>query len=308
MSGFQLLKYFILILVGLWLVWFLTGGVNRQISQEGAFIEQPETPENSWKTYNKNLSSFNIFSQDQDKQQTEIRKDLERAQEIVGVSAYKDKIILKKGSATSQDPNREYLIIELVGTSKDKVSMEGWRLQSVMTGKSMAIPEASYLPHTSTVNSKRVIFASSGDRFYITTGRSPIGTSFRTNLCTGYLEQFQNFYPYLKKECPVPEDEDDFITIGPNALNDDCIDYVERLRTCEINTKTLPLDMQHECQVYINNEINYNACVSKHKNKPGFYRQEWRIFLNREEEMWKQKRETIKLMDAEGNLIDILTY
>ena len=248
------------------------------------------------------------FPKNQGEQQTEIREGLERAQEVVGVSAYKDKIILRKGGATSQDPDKEYLIIEFVGTSNDKVSTEGWRLQSVMTGKNITLPEASYLPQTSTINSKRVVFASSGDKFYITTGRSPIGASFRTNLCTGYLEQFQNFYPTLKKECPAPEDEDDFITYGPNAFNDDCIDRVERLRKCEINTKTLPIDTQYECGVYIAQEINYNACVKKHKDEPNFYRQEWRIFLNREEEMWKQKREVIKLVDGEGNLIDTLTY
>ncbi len=309
MDGFQLLKWFILIFIGLWLIWFIGGGVEREMSQGGAFVEQPKEPLGSWKTYDKNFPDLNPFSiKNPSEEQQEIRENLEKAQEVVNISTYKGKVVLKKGNATYDNPNKEYLIIEFGGGDRNKVNITGWKLQSAVTGKSITIPEASYLPYTSTVNSKQDVFVSSGEKIYITTGRSPIGTSFRTNLCTGYLEQFQNFYPYLKKECPAPEDEDDFITTGPNAFNDDCIDYVENLSTCKINTRNLPLDMQHECQVYINNEINYNACVKKHKNEPGFYNQEWRIFLNRSEEMWKQKRETIKLMDSEGNLIDTLTY
>ena len=95
---------------------------------------------------------------------------------------------------------------------------------------------------------------------------------------------------------------------GPNALNDACIDFIERMRTCTINAKPLPLTMQYECSSFINSEINYQTCVTNHKNEEDFYKSEWRIFLNRDEELWKAKRETIRLLDADGKVIDSLSY
>ncbi len=309
MEGMQLLKWFIVIFVGLWFVWFFTGGPTRQSSIDGTYIKPPSEPlSNSWGFYNKDLP-FSIVRKSSGKSNSEeIREDLEKAQEIAGVSSYSDKIILKNGDARDDDFNQEYLIIEASDKNKNKINITGWTIMSAVTGKRIVISEASYLPYTSKVNYQENIFLSPGDKVYLVTGRSPVGTSFRTNLCTGYFEQFQNFTPRLKRVCPRPEDESDFITTGPNRLNDNCIDYTERIPRCEIVTKSLPLDMQYECGVYVTNEINYNACVSKHKNESGFYRPEWMIYLNREEEMWKDRRETIKLMDNNDNLVDSITY
>ena len=305
MSGGQLLKWFIIIFIGLWLVWFFTGGPERKSSQGGTYIKPLENPLNdSWTFYNKKLP----FSTSGKKNSEELRENLEKAQEIAGVSSYNDKIILKKGNAKDDDFNQEYLILEASDKNKNKINITGWIIESAITGKKITIDKASYLPYTSKVNYQENIFLSPGDKVYLTTGRSPIGTSFKVNLCTGYFEQFQDFTPYLKKECPRPENESDFITSGPNRLNDDCIDYVEKIPRCEIVTKSLPLDMQYECGAYITNKINYNSCVDRHKNEPNFYKPEWRIFLNREEELWKQKRETIKLLDNNGNLVDTITY
>ncbi len=301
MTAGQFLKWLIVIFIGLWVVWVFTGGPERGTSQGGIFIKPSDSIENSWKTYNKN--KFTIG------QSTEkIQEDLEKAQEIVGVSSYKDKVIIKNGYASNDDPNREYLIIESSKKNKEKINITDWTLESVITGKKIAIKKASYLPYTSTVNTEEPIFLSPGDKAFITTGRSPIGVSFRTNLCTGYLEQFQDFYPTLKKQCPRPEDEKDFITTGPNRLNDECIDYTERIPRCTLVTKSLPIDMQYECSLYISSKINYNSCVGNHKNEEIFYGSEWRIFLNRDEELWKSRRETIKLLDGNGNFVDSITY
>ncbi|MBU1557499.1 hypothetical protein KKC45_00895 [Patescibacteria group bacterium] len=309
MSGGQLLKWFILIFAGLWFIWFFTGGPERQSSQAGTYIKPPSEPlTGSWNFYNKELPFTIVRTSSEKSASEEIREDLEKAQEKAGVSVYNDKIILKNGDARDTNFDREYLVLEASDKNTDKINITGWTLTSVITGNKITIGKASYLPYTSKVNYQENIFLSPGDKVYMVTGRSPIGTSFRTNICTGYFEQFQNFTPYLKKECPEPEDEDDFVISGPNRLNDDCIDYVERIPKCELVTKSLPLDMQYECGVYITSEINYNSCVKKHKNESDFYKSEWRIFLDREYTLWKDKRETIKLLDANENLVDTITY
>jgi len=298
-------KWLIIIFVGLWIVWFFTGGPDRYTSKGGTFIE-PITPfDTQWKTYGKKITVITETTKTDESQQ--IRTDFEKAQGLAGVSFYKDKVFLKKGLANYSDSDSEYLIIETDKNNTGRIGVSDWSIESIMTGEKIYIGKATYLPYSSKVNTLESIFLSPGEKIYLTTGRSPIGTSFRTNLCTGYFEQFQNFSPALKKECPLPEDEASFITVGPNSYNDECIDLVKDIPRCEINTKTLRAGLQYECQTYIAN-INYNNCVDIHKNEENFYKDEWRIYLNRETELWKNSRETLRLFDAEGKVVDTITY
>lgn len=303
MSSTQFLKWLLIIFTALWIIWFFTGGPQRQTSQRGIFILPISSPENTvWTAYDRKSSSGETDNTEQ------VKTNVETIQELAGKSLYSDKITLRSGNASVDQVDREYLMLEASQNNTNRINITGWTLESAVSGKSITIGEGAYLPFTGTVNTQEPIFLSPGSRVYITTGRSPIGTSFRTNICTGYLEQFQDFSPSLRTNCPRPEDESDFIISGPNALNDQCIDFVERIPRCQINTKQIPIDMQYECSLYITSKINYNTCVTNHKNEPGFYDLEWRVFLNRDEELWKSKRETIKLLDNNNNLVDTITY
>jgi len=308
----EVLKWFAIFFGGLWLIWFLTGGPDRQTSQAGMYIKQPNEPGEKWYLYNKSNPIMDIFNassfSNANSGSGEIREDLEQAQELAGSSYYKDKIILRDGDTRDSDPNYEYMEITSSPDNADRVNITGWTIESMVTGQRISIEKASYLPQMYNVNYQEPIFISPGDKVYIHTGRSPIGTSFRTNLCTGYFEQFQDFNPSLRTECPLPENEPDFVTIGPNAFNDNCIDYVESIPRCQIVTEQLPLTMQPECITYINTKINYKTCVSRYKDKPNFYKPEWRIYLNRNSEMWKEQRDVIRLLDANGKVIDTISY
>ena len=46
------LKWILFILIGLWLVWFLTGGPSREEAKQGIFIKPP-APLDSGETYGK---------------------------------------------------------------------------------------------------------------------------------------------------------------------------------------------------------------------------------------------------------------
>jgi hypothetical protein len=70
----------------------------------------------------------------------------------------------------------------------------------------------------------------------------------------------------------------------------------------------MPIYLSQGCQDAIVTKLNYNSCVDMHRNDPGFYRLEWRIFLKREEELWKSKREIIKLLDETGKVVDYISY
>jgi len=151
-------------------------------------------------------------------------------------------------------------------------------------------------------------FLSPGEKAIIVTGRSPKGVSFRLNICTGYFSQFQNFTPSLPKQCPLQRDED--YPTGPNGVTDICIDYLESIGRCETNVGSLPLLLASDpvCQEYISLNVHYGGCVNIHKNDSDFYKSEWRIFLGRGNALWKDRRETILLVDEEGKTVDSMSY
>lgn len=311
MEAKDFLKWLAIVMVGLWFLWFFTGGPERGISRGGVYIEPANPVGDTWRAYGgEGFSFFNFGSSSNspDSSDSTTEEEFEKAQELAGISIYKDKVFLKSGNAKTNDVDKEYLKITSSRLNSDRVGLTGWTIESVSTGKKITLDEISYLPYTSKVNPQQAIFIYPGDTVFVITGRSPIGTSFRENLCTGYFEQFQDFYPSLKRSCPRPEDEPDFVRYGTVSMSDKCIDYVEDINRCKIVTETLPINLENECMDYINTKINYNTCVDKHKEDDGFYFSQWRVFLNRDLELWKQKRENLRLLDAGGKLVDTLSY
>jgi hypothetical protein len=63
-----------------------------------------------------------------------------------------------------------------------------------------------------------------------------------------------------------------------------------------------------ECHSFIKEKVNYNGCVASHKNDSGFFKSEWRVYLGKNDELWKNKREMIILYDQQGKVIDQLSY
>lgn len=215
-------------------------------------------------------------------------------------SSLKGKLELSQGRASSQDPDEEHIELSASASNQTKIIIGGMMLKN-SRGESFEIPEGSYLPYSGRVNPKQTIALEPGGRAFIITGRSPIGASFRTNLCTGYFAEFNEFEPRLSEDCPTPEDEP-----GASGLKASCLDFLETLRACRQVLEVPETD--NECRNYALNEINYLKCVDNHKNDAEFYSDEWYIYLNRDAEIWKERRETITLRDRQGNIVDSLSY
>jgi hypothetical protein len=201
----------------------------------------------------------------------------------------------------SGKPEQEYV---MVYANEGPVDITGWKLRSVISGKGATIGQAAKLPYSAQVNIESRVVLASGETAYITTGRSPIGTSFRTNTCTGYFEQFQDFTPALPRQCPAPEDELDFYA---QVLPDICINFIEGLPRCEMEIAP-PVDLPPVCNQFLTERLNYNTCVQNHKNDRDFYGRDWRLFLGRNEVLWKERRESIILLDAIDNIVDTYSY
>ena len=207
----------------------------------------------------------------------------------------------------SDNANQEYLTLRVSDGATTTVPITGWRLSSENSGVQVAIPKSTKLFFADSQNAEEDIVLTPKDTVYIVTGRSPNGSGMKVNKCSGYLEQFQDFTPYLWSSCPAPRTED-LSSIPKRTVNDACFDYIEYMPSCRIQTDPLPANWSYECTNFITTKINYPTCVSVHKNDSDFYTHEWRVYLKRSEPLWKSRRESIVLTDLNGKVVSKLQY
>ena len=217
-------------------------------------------------------------------------------------SQYDGKVRVSTGRAKETISANEYVDITTRFLEKnEKINITGWRLEN-SKGERFIIEGGTYVVFPGQINSRQSIILESGSKVHIITGTSPIGANFQTNLCTGYLNQYNKFQPALRNECPRPEDEK-----TAQNLQDECIEFLEDLPRCQaptnINATTLLT-----CQNYANQEINYSKCVLNHRNDADFFKKEWYVYLGRSVGIWKEKKETITLKDSLGKIISTVTY
>jgi hypothetical protein len=312
-----ILSWFIWIILGLGIAWFATGGPNRQSSREGVFIK-PLAPIDTGETYGGKY----INPSDKKSKTTLILPD-----SVINIETIEEKIsdftdkakeldILHKFPISSRlliidgfvgakikDSQKEYVRI-LSNSDLKQTLITGMTLMSSITKNSVTIPSAVKLPILGTISKSEPVYISPRYRAIINTGRSPIGDSFQVNICSGYLGQFQTYSPELRKECPEPVDEMKKYGINDSA----CRDFVKDIPKCSIYTSPVPENLTNECKKFVTEKLTYNACVAVHKTETDFYREEWRLFLGKTVELWKEKQEIIKLLDTKGNLLDAITY
>ncbi len=210
-------------------------------------------------------------------------------------------------------PDQEYVTIS---TGKDlpaSTNITGMTLKSVVSGQVVQIGKGVGLPISNDSNTPTEIFINPNQKIIVATGASPLGYSFRLNLCIGYFEQYQNFTPSLPQSCPYLKGEP--WPAPPNQLQDACLDYVERFPRCTIITAlpkatadALNDEQEYRCLMFIQNNTGYQNCVSKHIQGANFHGSDWRIYLNRTASLWKSKREIIWLLDQDGKFVSQYSY
>lgn len=316
----------IAIVVILGIVWAVTGGPQRLISRQGPFL-RPPAPLGSGEAYGRGIFFREPSGTDSGSIPTDersIEREIKRAQEELNriqeelqeakrredASAYEGKVVIEKRTTgpKAKTPEEEYVVLSASRRNDESVLITGWKLESLVTKKRITIGGATSLYISGIVNSEPAVHLAAGEEAFISTGRSPVGASFRVNKCTGYFEQFQDFTPRLRRECPTPKDEIAASSIAFTPTNSSCFDLVERMQRCIMSTSAFPIGTSNECSNFITETINYTGCVREHRDDTGFSGNEWRMFLGRSEELWKEKREIIQLLDREGKIVDTFTY
>jgi hypothetical protein len=240
-------------------------------------------------------------------QANQIERDINTLKIAKESSRYAQDISFYAGNTHSTEPDSEYLSFSYNPRDKSKLLISGFQVKSTATGRGTTIGNGVLLPFSGQINQASPIFLEPGDRVYLITGHSPVGFSFRTNKCTGYFAQFQKFTPWLPTECPRPDSEPK--PTPPNHFSDACLDYIATLPACIVPLQNIPVAyLEPQCRTFITEKINYNTCVLNHKNDPGFRGNLWYIYLNQSLELWKNQRETIKLLDMSGKTIGTVAY
>lgn len=221
-------------------------------------------------------------------------------------SPYRGQVTFSRDTlgAREEDERREYVVISASITNGESVSLAGWSLVSKASGESAILPSASLLPRAGRVNSEAPVSLAPGEQAIIVTGRSPIGTSFRENICTGYFEEHQDFAPGLALSCPTPSQEFSRF-YDDNDEDGECIAAVRRIGQCTTETRS---NVSGTCEDFIEERLSYDGCVASHQDDEDFAIGTWRLFLNERDELWKRERETILLLDANNEVVDALSY
>lgn len=309
--------FFVIFLVALGVLWVSTGGPSRSISHSSPFLKPPYSPgvNLDGKTTTGGSIEADTDTDITPPDATEGGSLLDYFFNFRGgstggskpTSPYAADIQLSAGNADSSDPENEYVIISTSRKLAKTITITGWTLESKTFAIRAPIGSAAQIPVMGQIQNDIPITIGPDSEVFITTGRSPNGGSFRVNMCTGYFEQFQDYAPRLDKACLDPQEEA-LKNPQKTAGNVECIDFMDNLRSCELYTDDIPSGVGSSCRDFIQNDLSYNGCVTAHRNDPDFYRNEWRIFLNRQQELWVNTHDQIRLLDENGQLIASVTY
>lgn len=226
------------------------------------------------------------------------------------VSKYLDLIIIKGTSGPRKDEvEDENIVLSANSRNESSINITNWVFRSAVTGRNIKIERAERLFISGSAGVKEDVVIHPGGKVAFLTDRSPIGSSFIVNICSGYLRQFQDFTPSIPNKCPVSEVEILYYD-GDSSIfiDNDCMNYVEDIKKCKIVDEPFPPEVSVQCQEAIVENIGYNICVNRYRNEPDFWLDDQRIYLKRTSEIWRNEREIIELIDEEGFVVDFIEY
>ncbi len=230
-----------------------------------------------------------------------------QAPQSANSSPYAGKVRITENTATESNIAKEFIQLTASENNTEPIVITNWVLQSAVSGARGQIPLAAPLFVLGVVNAVQPIYLEPGNSVFITTAASPVGTSFRENICSGYLTELHTFEPELSDECPaasevLPMNADNLRTYGSS-----CFDYLGTLSQCHFPT-TIPSDLSPACRSFISNTASYNGCINTHRNRVPFMLPIFHAYLAFRSELWANSHDVIRLLDERGQTVDVLTY
>ncbi len=208
--------------------------------------------------------------------------------------------------AQATDPSKEFIEIQANQSNPTSINISGWRIQSMKTGRMAVIGTAIETPLSGQGGTPGAVVLMPGERAEIVTGRSPTGTSFRVNKCSGYFGQFQTFTPALAPLCPSALGEL-YASGGQLSSENACVMAAAKIGPCRVLTGP-PTNVSSTCGQFLTRVLSYNSCVQLHQNDSDFRQNEWRIYEGNVSELWVSTGDTLVLLDQRGRLVSSTSY
>lgn len=239
-----------------------------------------------------------------------LSEELRRQKLREPVSPYAGKVVLSIGNTWSTDPESEYLTLRANSDNAESIAISDWYLESYVTDERAYLPEGDRTIERWRSPERENILLEPSESAYLYTGDSPIDVSFHENKCTGYFLEKETFPFGLSRSCPSPREEME--RYGNIALdNDECYAFVNSISACTVpKDKDMDdADIGSACRRFIENTLNYNDCILKHRTEPFFDNVgNWQIYLGHDDELWRTEREIIRLLDGERRVIEVIEY
>lgn len=258
------------------------------------------------------LSNYEIKAELEDlyDEAWELEQKVDAAVRRRPASPYSEYVSFSRSSATSENPDREYLTL-ILKKNAPPLTITNWSIESYVTEKRVTIPEgAKRYKAGSVVNTTDPIVLYPGQRAFLITGKSPVRTSFSENMCIGFALQNKTFYPGVTNACPRPMELME--RYGNIALDDDrCYAFMKTVRTCEtVEDDDERIEhLSNSCQDFVREYLSYNSCVARFSDRTDFYApNDWYIYFERTAERWRKQREIIRLLDEEERVVAVIEY
>ncbi|MBL8158281.1 hypothetical protein JNK62_01965 [bacterium] len=216
-------------------------------------------------------------------------------------------IVSDVSGVRGESANDEYVQIAVSYEAKESVDMTGWVLESALSGSRAYLPAIASPFYMGAANVSSNTLVAPGGLAIVTTGASPVGASFRENMCSGYLDQFQQFQPQLGNECPSPSTVLPLTQENLVQYGDACFDVIQNLSSCRF-PQDIPDTVNYACRAFITDALSHNGCVNRNRTNRGFETNRWRLFLGGQAEIWRNSHDAIRLLDREGRTVDVYVY
>jgi|CXWL01.1.fsa_nt_gi hypothetical protein len=297
----------------LFAAWFYTGGPTRPIARQGPFItpitdvgvESKGYGSSKWESVGSSLKNAYSGTFSRGTSANELQQQLNDLKEDAAYSKYHKNVRLSGGAVSATDPKKEYLTLSISG--KEDIDITGWRLVSTSTSERISIPRGVAVANKDGSGTRSTIIVSPGDRVILTSGRSPLSTSFKENSCSGYLANSYTFAPSMSTyRCPDPVDElRTFYTAEANTYVA-CKSYLENATRCDVEEP--PRSISSSCRSFVSQRLSYSGCLAGHRNDSNFDGTTWRVYFEESDELWEKDHARIRLLDTEGKVVDVYTY
>ncbi len=270
------------ILIALWFMWFLSGGPSRMEANKGPFLKPP-APINTGEIYG-DLPDLNL--------------GFKLGTKNFITSKYRTTVKATGSAIKEVSPAKEY--IDITNKSDSLLDITGWQIVSE-NGVSAKIGRGVQLFVSGEVRGLSNIVLRSGETAHIISGQSPVGVSFKQNICSGYLSQFQKFVPPFSQSCPRVINTENLSRYKPDPV---CINFIENLPSCTTITSInqIPRGSDQSCGQLIEERLTYNGCVEDNRNNNNFYKPYFMVYLGSNKELW-ENGETLRILDREGKTV-----